>query len=85
MNTYGELPNYTLLHVYGFVLQDNPCDAVRAASAVWPMVTWGSFAGVCGQDSSQISLPAGGRGGGECEEEEEVEEVGAAWVDSRWG
>ena len=28
MNTYGELPNYSLLHVYGFTLKDNPHDAV---------------------------------------------------------
>ena len=29
MNTFGQLPNYSLLHTYGFAIPGNSCDAVR--------------------------------------------------------
>lgn len=32
MNTFGELPNYSLLHTHGFVETNNAVDAVGVAS-----------------------------------------------------
>ena len=83
MNTYGQVPNYTLLHVYGFVLADNPYDAVGATSVKCCSHCRSHSAGVCEQGDAQSSIPIGAGGGGRDEEEEEMEEVGAARVASR--
>ena len=55
MNTYGELPNYSLLHVYGFTLKDNPHDAVSTKEPI-RKTFFLNVIGVCEQDSTPSCL-----------------------------